>query len=454
MPPRTSLIRCITVAGLACSVLAPGIVCSPAKTDTPAYQRWGITRPTADAWAEEKLADAYRLLYGLEFDRARELYAEVAQRFPNSAEAHLGLSMALRYLGDRRETFVESQKAYELDPDAAGVLCNHADLLASYRGIELPEPLTGEERNRLSNELDARAARLRHPLNAYPHTQLWANHMGGGRLDEARAQLVELGRKGYFPAVLDELAHNMLVALEPDAILFTNGDNDTYPLYVLQEHGDFRRDVAVVNLSLLNLPVVAGMMRDSFDVPISLPDEVLAVLQPLEKPDGRTKLPADLIVDNIISNARKDGRPVYFATTCYYDRWADHADEMTLEGLVYRVREPGAPKEDLGRIIENMTAVYRLDSVIAPVTWPANLSPITRTTSGLGVNYAALYDVMADHYIETQNADSAALCLREVARITHHDGRDDLALDALDEWLGLDPDNAEARDLKERYSGN
>ncbi len=51
-----------------------------------------------------------------------------------------------------------------------------------------------------------------------------------------------------------EYAWNILAGLDENAIIFTNGDNDTFPIWYLQAVEHFRRDVTVVNLSLINLP--------------------------------------------------------------------------------------------------------------------------------------------------------------------------------------------------------
>jgi len=58
-----------------------------------------------------------------------------------------------------------------------------------------------------------------------------------------------------------DYAKNFLNSLEPNAIIFTYGDNDTYPLWYVQEVEDVRRDVRIVNLSLIAVDWYINKLR-------------------------------------------------------------------------------------------------------------------------------------------------------------------------------------------------
>jgi len=56
---------------------------------------------------------------------------------------------------------------------------------------------------------------------------------------------------GFYPELL-EYNKNVLMSCAQNAILFTNGDNDTYPVWYLQLLEKYKKDVTVINLNLLN----------------------------------------------------------------------------------------------------------------------------------------------------------------------------------------------------------
>ena len=101
--------------------------------------------------------------------------------------------------------------------------------------------------------------------------------MLGGPVILAAQNWDDHDRSGRYTA--RDFAKNYLESCAPNAILFTNGDNDTFPLWYAQEVEGIRTDIRVVNLAYINADWYINQMRrrayESAPLPISIPKEKL-----------------------------------------------------------------------------------------------------------------------------------------------------------------------------------
>lgn len=103
-------------------------------------------------------------------------------------------------------------------------------------------------------------------------------------LNMLKASYFHQDRSGnYLPF---DYAYNILQSVEKDAILITNGDNDTFPLWCLQAVYGIRTDVRIVNLSLANADWYNLQLKNerpygSLPVPFTYTNEQLKKLQPV-----------------------------------------------------------------------------------------------------------------------------------------------------------------------------
>jgi hypothetical protein len=229
-----------------------------------------------------------------------------------------------------------------------------------------------------------------------------------------------------------DYGRNLLETCEPNAILITAGDSDTFPIWYLQMVEGFRTDVIAMNYPLLNTSWrLKSLLKYQPDLPWSLTEESIDELRPMAVDshtvtiytsgpdslpvnlnvvptiDGKYQLVADQVILDILKTNRWQ-RPVYISIGLGGRIPLGLSNYLRFDGLALRVAPDSAERRNLSALERNVLERYAYRGL-------GGETMLDRESRNMTNNYRRAFAIL-ERFCNEQGNDTARERLQEIYR--------------------------------------
>jgi hypothetical protein len=212
------------------------------------------------------------------------------------------------------------------------------------------------------------------PNNVELYDEFIAHYEITNNTIKKKAYCQQLYESNIIPDGVLEYNQNVLNSLEPNAILFTNGSDDTYPAWIHQEVKNIREDVTILNLDLLSNQ---QYKKDKFSQ-----NGLIETSCPV----------SDIIYQTSIHNPKQ---PIYIGLTVSPNILLKLKNNLYLTGLAFKYSTNDY--NNVPEIVSNWEHLFNYEQLTKPVT--------NNTVKQINLNYILPLIIIRDHYINTNQIE-------------------------------------------------
>jgi formylglycine-generating enzyme required for sulfatase activity len=217
---------------------------------------------------------------------------------------------------------------------------------------------------------------------------------------DARKEFSEkLYRTGLVSPSLLNYCYNVLMTLEENAILFTDSDNTTVPIYMIQDVVGARKDVTVLNLDML-------VMEDYRSVKLNSVGLELQDVSSASKQELCALLPA-----------QNTERSFYYALTLAKDNILSIKDQLYVVGLASQLSSKRL--DNISIIKNNLENRFLLDYLTVDFNGENEFS----AGRVLNANYLVPMLLLLEHYKSAKDVAKAEVLEAQIVQIAEQSGK-------------------------------
>lgn len=186
---------------------------------------------------------------------------------------------------------------------------------------------------------------------------------------------------GDYSSGLLQWNYNALIGLDDNAIILTEGENHTHPLWLLQYGKNIRPDVQVYNLELLTDPAYRQIIFNKLGIP---------ALNTSEKP---------AIVEHFFNHLAQ--KKLYVGISLSKGIVQQHEEELYIIGLAFRYSTQSF--DNINALINNYEHKFLLDYIQQPLNHDVSQDIVNNNN----LSYLPAFLILHDYYKEQNNWQKA-----------------------------------------------